>query len=105
MSGVWKEGATPTEAACGYCLSVGASVGGGDAGSAGGKAPLSSAAPVQSPAQIFVPLTVPTSLYIGSQADMPRRPAHVGFTPESGLRADIAPCPKSADSVEKVFLR
>jgi len=33
-----------------------------------------------------------------SQADMPRRPAHVGFTPENGLKSDIAPCPKSATS-------
>src|SRR5580765_6696632 len=29
-----------------------------------------------------------------------RRPAHVGFTPESGLRADIAPCPKSAPEAD-----
>jgi hypothetical protein len=32
---------------------------------------------------------------IGSQADMPRRPAHVGFTPKNGLNSDIAPCPRS----------
>src|SRR6478752_5600636 len=48
------------------------------------------------------PLQRTAGPYIGSQADMPRRPAHVGFTPESGLKSDIAPCPKSANIVAKV---
>ena len=44
-----------------YCFSEGATAG-GDEGSSAGVAPLSSDAPTQSPAQILVPLTVPTSL-------------------------------------------
>jgi hypothetical protein len=45
-----------------YCLSVGAVVDGSDEGSSAGVVLLSSEAPAQSPAQILVPLTVPTSL-------------------------------------------
>ena len=45
-----------------YCFSVGEAAGGGDESSSAGVVPLSSDAPTQSPAQILVPLTVPTSL-------------------------------------------
>jgi hypothetical protein len=45
-----------------YSLSGRAATGGGDETSSAGVAPRSSDAPTQSPAQILVPLTVPTSL-------------------------------------------
>jgi hypothetical protein len=48
-----------------YCLAAGGLGSGGGAGSAGsavGAAPRSSGAAAQSPAQILVPLTIPTSL-------------------------------------------
>jgi hypothetical protein len=41
----------------------------------------------------------------GSTTDLTALKADFRFTPESRLRADIAPCPKSADFVAKVFLR
>jgi len=34
--------------------------------------------------------------YIGSEADLTAPKSNVRFTPESGLKSDIAPCPKSA---------
>jgi hypothetical protein len=58
----WRKGASAGLLGFYYCFSVGAA-GGGDAGSSAGVAPLSSDAPTQSPAQILVPLTVPTSLH------------------------------------------
>jgi hypothetical protein len=61
--GVLSPRAAREAANCGrYCLSVGAVDGGSGAGSIAGAAPLSSAAPTQSPAHILVPRTVPTSL-------------------------------------------
>src|SRR5207247_2960436 len=41
----------------------------------------------------------------GSKAALTAPKSNFRFTPEGGLRSDIAPCPKSADSVAKVFLR
>jgi hypothetical protein len=39
---------------------------------------------------------------VGSKADLTAPKSDFRFTPESGLKSDIAPCPKSADIVAKV---
>jgi hypothetical protein len=39
---------------------------------------------------------------VGSKADLTAQKSDFRFTTESGLNADIAPCPKSADFVAKV---
>jgi hypothetical protein len=39
---------------------------------------------------------------MGPKADLTARKSDFRFTPESGLRADIAPCPFRADFVAKV---
>jgi hypothetical protein len=38
----------------------------------------------------------------GSKADLTAPKSNFRFAPESGLESDIGPCPKSADTVEKV---
>jgi hypothetical protein len=40
----------------------------------------------------------------GSKADLTAPKSDFRYTPESRLKSDIAPCPKSADIVAKVFL-
>src|SRR6266436_1396391 len=42
---------------------------------------------------------------LGPTTDLTALKPDFRFTPESRLRADIAPCPVRADSVAKVFLR
>jgi hypothetical protein len=39
-----------------------------------------------------------------SKTDLTALKSDFRFTPECGLKSDIAPCPKSADFVAKVFL-
>jgi hypothetical protein len=42
---------------------------------------------------------------MGQKAKYSLRADVFRFTPESGLKSDITTCPKSADTVAKVFLR
>jgi hypothetical protein len=67
-----------------YSFSVGAAPGGEDEISSAGVAPLSSDAPTQSPAQILVPLTVPTSLQPIGVLGFART---IGFPPTVGFFA------------------
>jgi hypothetical protein len=41
---------------------------------------------------------------LGSKADLTTPKSDFRYTPESGLKTDIAPCPKSADTVAEVVL-
>jgi len=43
-----------------------------------------------------------TDVRLGSTAALTAPKSDFRYTPESGLKTDIVPCPKSADSVAKV---